>query len=126
MTHPPLPGRAALEAEHARLAPAARTRRSVDSFARAAVEVFAWAIACGVCAKLAWDSARPPLFFYPLALFALFLLWDAVRSFLRARGELRRELAVLGRLREVRVLLGIDPPPLGAVPSPATSPGPRP
>jgi hypothetical protein len=125
MMHPQLPERAALEAEHAQLAPAARTRRSVDSFVRAALEAFAWAIVCGLCGKLVWDSARPPFFFYPLALFALFLLGDAVRSYLKARGELQRELVILRRLREVRVLLGIDPPPLRVAPSPAVTAGRR-
>ncbi|GAC1346820.1 MAG: hypothetical protein NVSMB23_25140 [Myxococcales bacterium] len=124
MTSPQLPERAALEAEHARLAPAARSRRSVDSFARAALEAFAWVIGSGVCGKLAWDSVRPPFFFYPLVLLTLYLLWDAVRSYRRARGELRDELVILRRLREVRVLLGIDPPSLGAV-SPAGAAGPR-
>jgi hypothetical protein len=125
MTDPQAPERAALEAEHAQLAPAARARRSVDSFARAALEGFGWAILCGVCGKLVWDSVRPPFFFYPLALFAFFLLWDAIRSYLRARGELRHELAILRRLREVRVLLGIDPPALGAAGSKAAFSGRR-
>ena len=106
----------ALEIEHAALAPAARQRRSVDSFARAALEGFGWALLAGVCGKILWDSVRPPLFFYPLALLDLLLLCDGVRSFLRARAELRRELIVLRRLREVRVLLGIDPSP---APTPA-------
>jgi hypothetical protein len=125
MKRPQTSDRAALEAEHAQLAPAARTRRSVDSFVRAALEAFAWAIVTGVCGKLVWDSVRPPYFFYPLALFAVFLLCDAVRSYLRARGELQSELVILRRLREVRVLLGIDPPPLGAAPSPALAGGRR-
>ena len=105
----PAAAQISLELEHSQLAPAARERRSVDSFARAALEGFCWALLAGVCGKLLWDSVRPPLFFYPLALLDLLLLWDAARSFLRARVELKRELMVLRRLREVRVLLGIDP-----------------
>lgn len=97
-----------LEVEHSRLARAARERRSVDSFARSALEGFGWALLSGVCGKMAWDSPRLPLFFYPLALLDLLLLWDAVRSYVRARAQLRDERAILARLLEVRGLLGID------------------
>lgn len=99
----------ALQTEHEALARAARERRSVDLFARAGFEGFVWAIVGGVCGKLFWDSVRPPLFFWPLALLDLLLLWDAVRHWRSARTALQRELTILGRLREVRVLLGIDP-----------------
>src|SRR5438067_460760 len=44
------------------LAAAARERRSVDAFMRAAPEGVAWAVLAGVCGKLLWDSLRPPLF----------------------------------------------------------------
>jgi hypothetical protein len=98
-----------LDAEHAQLAAAARERRSVDSFTRAALEGFCWALLGGVCGKLLWDSVSPPPLFYPLVLLDLLLLWDAARSYVRGRGELRRELLILRRLREVRMLLGIDP-----------------
>jgi hypothetical protein len=108
--------RASLEAEHAQLARAARERRSVDLFARAALEGFLWAILGGVLGKLFWDSVRPPLFFYPLALLDLLLLWDASRHYLRARAALARETLVLARLREVRIHLGIDPAPARATP----------
>jgi len=91
------------------LAAAARERRSVDAFMRAALEGFAWAVLAGVCGKLLWDSRRPPLFFWPLALLDLLLLWDAVRSYLRARTDLRRELKLEARVRELRRELGIDP-----------------
>jgi len=100
-----------LEAELRRLQDAARERRSVDGFARSAIEGFAWAVLTGVCSKLARDSARLPLFFYPLALFDLWLLWDSVRWYRRSRVRLREEGAALRRLREVRLQLGIDPPP---------------
>jgi hypothetical protein len=100
-----------LEAELRRLQEAARERRSVDGFARAALEGFLWAVLSGVCGKLVWDSAKLPLFFYPLALADVALLWDAVRSYRRARAQLRVERAALRRLREVRTELGIDPPP---------------
>ena len=99
-----------LEAELRRLQEASRARRSVDGFARAAVEGFLWAVLSGVCGKLAWDSARLPLFFYPLALLDAWLLWDGSRSYLGARAQLRAERAALRRLREVRAELGIDPP----------------
>jgi len=98
-----------LQDELARLADAARARRSVDAFMRAALEGFAWAVLAGVCGKLLWDSLRPPLFFYPLALLDLLLLWDAARSYLQARGDLRRELRLEARVRELRLTLGIDP-----------------
>ena len=62
--------RSALEAELATLATHARERRSVDEFARAALEGFLWAVGAGVCGKLLWDSAKPPLFFWTSALFA--------------------------------------------------------
>jgi|SRR5712664_3015988 len=100
-----------LEAELRRLRESARERRSVDGFARAALEGFLWAVLTGVCGKLIWDSARLPLFFYPLALIDVLLLWDGARSYRRARGQLRLEAAALRRLREVRTELGIDPPP---------------
>lgn len=99
-----------LEAELRRLQEAARARRSVDRLARAAVEGFLWVVLTGVCAKLVWDSARLPFFFYPLALVDAFLLWDALRSAVRARADLRVETEALRRLREVRAELGIDPP----------------
>ena len=91
------------------LAAAARERRSVDAFMRAALEGFAWAVLAGVCGKLLWDSLKPPLFFWPLALLDLLLLWDAARSYLRARTDLQRELKLEARVRELRRELGIDP-----------------
>jgi hypothetical protein len=100
-----------LERELAELQRKTRTRRSVDGFARAALEGFAWAVLAGVCGKLLWDSAQPPYFFYPLLLLDLLLLWDSVRAYARARQDLVREVAALQRLREVRSALGIDPPP---------------
>lgn len=100
-----------LEGELRRLQEQARTRRSVDRFARAAVEAFVWAVLTGVCMKLVHDSARLPLFFYPLALFDLFLLWDACRQALRGRAQLLEERETLQRLRALRAHLGIDPPP---------------
>jgi hypothetical protein len=96
------------EAELRELSQEARERRSVDSFARAALLGFSWAILGGVCGKLLWDSVRPPLFFWPLALLDLLLLWEAVSSYRRARLELRRELAVEDRVRALRRELGID------------------
>jgi len=99
-----------LEAELRRLQECNRARRSVDGFARAAAEGFLWAVLAGVCGKLLWDSARVPVFFYPLALLDLLLLWDAARSYTRARNDLRVEVEALRRLREVRSALGIDPP----------------
>lgn len=109
MTSPTPEQREALTAEHEQLARAAKERRSVDLFARAGFEGFVWGILGGVCGKLFWDSARPPLFFYPLALLDLLLLWDAIRHWTRARAALHREVTILNRLREVRVHLGIDP-----------------
>jgi hypothetical protein len=100
-----------LEGELRRLQEQARTRRSVDRFARAAVEAFLWAVLTGVCGKLFRDSARLPLFFYLLALIDLFLLWDASRQLLRGRAQLREERETLRRLRALRAHLGIDPPP---------------
>ncbi|HUJ27418.1 MAG TPA: hypothetical protein VLW85_15445 [Myxococcales bacterium] len=90
------------------LSQAARERRSVDRFMRAAIAGFLWAVLAGVCGKLIWDSARPPLFFWPLALLDVLLLWDAVRSYLLARADLRRELRLEARVRELRAALGID------------------
>jgi len=90
------------------LAAAARERRSVDAFLRAALEGFAWAVLAGVCGKLLWDSKKPPLFFWPLALLDLLLLWDAARSYLRGRSDLRRELKLEARVRELRRALGVD------------------
>ena len=100
-----------LEAELRRLQEASRARRSVDRFARAAVEGFLWAVLTGVCAKLVWDSARLPIFFYPLAALDVFLFWDALRAAFRARADLRTETEALRKLREVRAQLGIDPRP---------------
>ena len=91
------------------LAAAARVRRSVDGFMRAAVEGFLWAVLAGVCGKLFWDSIRPPLFFYPLAVLDLLLLWDGIRSYRAARADLERELRLEARVRELRLALGIDP-----------------
>ena len=99
----------ALREELETLAAAARERRSVDAFLRAAVEGFAWAVLAGVCGKLLWDSVRPPLFFYPLAFLDLLLLWDSVRCYLTARTDLRRELRLEARVRQLRAELGIDP-----------------
>jgi hypothetical protein len=99
-----------LHSELARLQDRTRARRSVDGFARAAIEGFVWMVLTGVCAKLLHDSRRIPYLFWPLALLDLYLLQDAIRSYLRARAELRDELEALRRLREVRAQLGIDPP----------------
>ena len=99
----------AAEAELAALAAEARVSRSVDSFARAALQGFVWAVVAGVCGKLLWDSERPPLFFWPLLCFEALLLWDAVSRYRRGKAELRREVAVLARVRALRVVLGIDP-----------------
>jgi hypothetical protein len=60
-----------------------------------------------VCGKLVWDSGRLPLFFYPLAVLDLLLLWDALRSYRRARTDLQRELRLEARVRELRRELGI-------------------
>jgi hypothetical protein len=99
---------AALKQELELLAAAARQRRSVDAFMRAALEGFGWAVLAGVCGKLFWDSLRPPLFFWPLALLDLLLLWDAVRSYRRACSDLARELKLEARVRELRRELGVD------------------
>jgi hypothetical protein len=110
-----------LEAELSRLQQAARERRSVDGFARAALEGLLWALLAGVCGKVMWDSARLPFFFYPLALLDLLLLWDSARVYARATADLRREQQTLRRLRALRAQLGIDPPS-GAGPEPAVHP----
>jgi len=99
-----------LEAELNRLQTVARERRSVDRFARAGVAAFCWLVLTGICAKLAWDSARLPFFFFALAIVDVLLLVDSVRSFRRARADLRAEEDNLRRLRELRARLGIDPP----------------
>jgi len=104
-----MPDTIALEEELSQLAAAARQRRSVDLYMRAAIEGFCWAVMAGVCGKLLWDSARVPLFLYPMALLDLLLLADAGRAYLQARDNLRRELRVEARVRELRVALGIDP-----------------
>jgi len=101
--------RIALERELSTLAAAARTRRSVDLFLRAAVEGLGFALLAAACGKLLWDSLIPPLFFWPLALVDVFLLWDAVRSYRDGRAHLRRELRVEARIRELRKATGIDP-----------------
>jgi hypothetical protein len=114
--------RAVLEEELQRLAAGARERRSVDGFARAALEGFLWALLGGVCGKLVWDSAKPPPVFWPLLLLDLLLLWDAARGYLRARADLRRELRLEARVRELRLQLGIDQPRyLEGVTSPSPS-----
>ncbi len=102
--------RHALEEELRTLAAAARERRSVDGFTRAAIEGFSWGVLAGVCGKLVWDSRMPPLFFWPLALLDLLLLCDAASSYLEARKNLRRELRLEARVRELRAELGIDAP----------------
>ena len=102
--------RTAMEEELSTLAEAARKRRSADLFLAAAIEAFSWALLAGVCAKLLWDSKRlPPLFFWPLALLDLWLLWDAARRFREGRKSLRREVQVEARVRELRAALGVDP-----------------
>lgn len=108
-----------LRLELAQLSSAARARRSVDAFARAAFEGFAWAVLAGVCGKMIWDSPQPPLFLYPLALLDLLLFWDAARSFFRARRELERELRLEARVGELRDLLGVDLPPGAPLETPA-------
>src|SRR5215470_1860908 len=100
--------RAAMEHELFTLAAAARERRSVDLFLRAAVEGFCWAVLSGVCGKLLWDSAKPPLFFWPLALLDLLLLGDALRSYREGRVNLRREVRLEARVKQLRAELGID------------------
>lgn len=101
--------RTAMEHELSNLAAAVRKRGSVDLFLRAAVEGFCWAVLSGVCGKVLWDSLVPPLFFWPLALLDVMLLWDAVRSYREGCASLQRELRREARVRELRALLGIDP-----------------
>ena len=101
--------RSALEEELAALAPAARQRRSVDLFLRAAIEGFLWVVITGVSIKLFRDSARTPLFFWPLALLDGLLLWDVVRACREGRAHLLRERRREARIRELRTALGIDP-----------------
>jgi len=101
--------KSALEQELSQLAAAARERKSVDLYMRAALGGFAWALLAGVCGKLLWDSVRPPIVLYPLLLLDVLLLVDATRSYLRARTNLRRELRLEARVRELRLTLGIDP-----------------
>ncbi len=101
--------RSALEQELAVVASAARQRRSVDLFFRAAIEGLFCVVITGVCGKLAWDSATPPLFFWPLVLLDLLLLADGVRSYRLGRSNLQRELRLEARVRELRAALGIDP-----------------
>jgi hypothetical protein len=100
--------RAALEHELAQLAPAARERRSADLFLRAALETFCWVVITGVCLKLFRDSARTPLFFWPLSLLDALLLWDVIRGYREGRASLRRELRREARIRELRSVLEID------------------
>src|SRR3989449_7645415 len=88
---------------------AARPRRSVALFFRAAVEGFCWGLLAAVCGKLLGDSLIPPLYFWPLALLDLLLLWDAVRSYRDGRAHLHRELRLEARVRELRKAMGIDP-----------------
>jgi hypothetical protein len=104
-----MPDPAALQKELDVLAAAARERRSVDLFMRGAIGGFCWAVLAGVCGKLIWDSQRPPLFFWPLALLDMLLLWDALRSLRQAQKNLHRELRLEARVRELRRELGIDP-----------------
>lgn len=101
--------RTILEQELATLVPAARERKSVDLFLRAAIEGFCWVVIIGFCGKLFWDSAKPPLFFWPLAFLDALLLWDALRSYRAGRANLSRELRLEARVRELRTALGIDP-----------------
>jgi len=101
--------RTALEQELVALASEARERRSVDFFLRAAVEALCWVVVTGVCAKLLRDSARTPIFFWPLLALDLYLLRDGIRSYLRAHEHLSRERRREARLRELRSTLGIDP-----------------
>jgi hypothetical protein len=98
-----------MERELSTLAAAARERRSVDLFLRAAVEIFCWTLLTGVCGKLLWDSAVPPLFFWPLAALDVWLLWDSARSYREARTNLGSELRIEARVRALRSELGIDP-----------------
>ena len=98
-----------LQEELTALASAARQRRSVDLFLRAAVEAFSSVVLTGVSIKLFHDSARMPLFLWPLLFLDGLVLCDAVRSFLSARANLERERQVEARLRELRSRLGIDP-----------------
>jgi hypothetical protein len=81
----------------------------VDAITRAGIEGFLAVVLAGICGKLLWDSARIPLFFWPLAALDALLFWDAVQSLKKARADLRRELSIEARLRELRSQLGIDP-----------------
>src|SRR2546425_13126340 len=102
-------GRGAQQQELSALAEAARARRSVDLFVRAGVGGLCWALLAAVCGKLLWDSLIPPLFFWPLVLLDLLLLWDAVRSYRDGRAHLHREVRLEARVRELRKAMGVDP-----------------
>ena len=58
-----------------------------------------WLVAAATALDLLW----------PLLLLDFLLLWDALRSYRQGRTDLRRELKLEARVRELRRELGIDP-----------------
>ncbi len=115
----PLPAEdEALRAEHDALAARLAARRSIDEVRRGAYASFAFLIALGIEAKLAYDRwgphhpralRLPPILLFLVAAIALAVASVALVSVRRARRHMRAEDADFSRLRALRGRLGIDP-----------------
>ncbi len=119
----PAPGqdpRAALRAEHDRIAEEIGTRRSVDHVQTGGVLAFFSFIGAGMTAKLAWDRwgwlpvnkppAPPgiPMWFMLALLAAAVLIGFTIREFRRAAALRAVEEAKFHRLLALRKELGLD------------------
>jgi len=106
-----------LRAEHDALAARLATRESVDEVRRGAWALLGLVIIGGMAGKLAYDRwgphhphafEGPPILFYLALCAVLACAAVLVLATVRARRHMRAEDAEFARLRELRVLLGID------------------
>ncbi len=88
-------------------------RASIRAFSRALAAFFVAVIGTLALGKIARDSARFPLWGWPLGALDVVLWYVVVTRALRGRRLLRGEADKYRRLVEARRRLGIDPPPPG-------------
>jgi hypothetical protein len=104
----PSPDLASFRAEIDRLSARLSARASITWFARCFVLGCVGGIAFGVSARLLADSARLPLFLWPIAALSLACLSASLYSYVRARRVLRCERAEFRRLCELRARIGMS------------------
>lgn len=99
----------ALRTEHDAVLAALSTRESTRHFAHAAVGGFVALLLGGTARRLAEDSVQAPGLTLAVGLAGGLLLYSVARALVGGAAH-RRERVQLARLRELRVVLGVDAP----------------